>query len=216
MRVEDVMTVEVVTARPDMSLKEAARELAAHGISGMPVLDEAMQVVGVISEADLIAKEAHQPEADGHLLRRLAHHAPSDDERRYDAHSVSAAMTSPAVTIDAYYTLTGAAELMLRRRVNRLPVLRGERLVGIVTRADLVRAFARSDSDVASDVREVVTLQKELGSEYGDVGISIEDGLVTLTGEVRRRTLAETLPGAARGVPGVVGVRSELTWSVDE
>jgi osmotically-inducible protein OsmY len=105
---------------------------------------------------------------------------------------------------------------MLRRRVNRLPVLRGDRLVGIVTRADLVRAFARSDADVVADVREVVALQKELGSEYGDVGISIDEGQVTLTGEVGRRALAETLPWAARGVPGVVAVRSELTWSVDE
>jgi CBS domain-containing protein len=120
------------------------------------------------------------------------------------------------VTVDAYYTLTGAAELMLQRGVNRLPVLRGDSLVGIVTRADLVRAFARSDADVVADVREVVALQKELGSEYGDVGISIDDGQVTLTGEVRRRALAETLPWAARGVPGVVDVRSELTWSVDE
>jgi CBS domain-containing protein len=216
MRVEDVMTAEVVTARPDMTLKEAAREMAAHGISGLPVLDEESRVVGVISEADLIAKEAQHPEANGHLLHRLAHRGPSDEERRYDAHVVSTAMTTPAVTVEAFYTLTGAAELMLQRGVNRLPVLRGDRLVGIVTRADLVRAFARSDADVVADVREVVALQKELGSEYGDVGISIDDGQVTLTGEVRRRALAETLPWAARGVPGVVDVRSELTWSVDE
>jgi CBS domain-containing protein len=216
MRVEDVMTAEVVTARPDMTLKEAAREMAAHGISGLPVLDDELHVVGVVSEADLIAKQAQHPESNGHLLHRLAHREPSDEQRRYDAHVVSAAMTAPAVTVDAYYTLTGAAELMLKRGVNRLPVMRGERLVGIVTRADLVRAFARSDADVVADVREVVALQKELGSEYGPVGISIEEGQVTLTGQVRRRAVAETLPWAARGVPGVVDVRSELTWSVDE
>jgi CBS domain-containing protein len=214
MRVEDVMTTAVVTARPDMTLKEAAREMASHGISGMPVLDEEMHVVGVISEADLIAKQAMEPEVNG--LRRLTHRGPSDEERRYDAHVVGAAMTSPAVTVDAYYTLTGAAELMLSHKVNRLPVLRGERLAGIVTRADLVRAFARSDAEVAADVREVVTLQKELGSEDAPVAISIDEGEVTLTGQVRRRMLAETLPWAARAVPGVVGVRSELTWSVDE
>jgi CBS-domain-containing membrane protein len=125
-------------------------------------------------------------------------------------------MTSPAVTVDAYYTLTGAAELMLRHKVNRLPVLRGDRMAGIVTRADLVRAFARSDDEVIADVREVVNLQRELGSEDGLVTIRIDEGEVTLTGEVRRRLLAETLPWAARAVPGVVGVHSELTWSVDE
>lgn len=91
---------------------------------------------------------------------------PSRSWSRYDAHVVRTAMTSPAVTVDAYYTLTGAAELMLRRGVNRLPVLRGDRLVGIVTRADLVRAFARSDADVIADVREAVDLQRELWSEY--------------------------------------------------
>jgi CBS domain-containing protein len=120
------------------------------------------------------------------------------------------------VTVDAYYTLTGAAELMLRRGVNRLPVLRGDRLVSIVTRADPVRAFARSDADVIADVREAVDLQRELWSEYAPVATSIDEGEVTLTGEVGRRVLAESLPWAARAVPGVVGVRSELTWSVDE
>jgi CBS-domain-containing membrane protein len=125
-------------------------------------------------------------------------------------------MTSPAVTVDAYYTLAGAAELMLSHKVNRLPVVRGDRLVGIVTRADLVRAFARTDEEVVADVREAVAMQRELGSEDAPVSVRIDEGEVTLTGEVRRRLLAETLPWAARAVPGVVGVHSELTWSVDE
>src|SRR5262245_59063032 len=85
MRVQDVMTADVVTARPDMSLKEAARTMTTHGISGMPVLDDEGFVVGVISEADLIAKEAQEPETDGQLLRRLARRGPSDDERRFAA-----------------------------------------------------------------------------------------------------------------------------------
>jgi len=157
--------------------------MAAHGVSGMPVLDEELRVVGVISEADPIAKGAPAPEANGHLLRRLAHSGPSDEERRYDAHVVSTAMTTPAVTVEAFYRLTGAAELMLGRGVNRLPVLRGGRLVGIVTRADLVRAFARADADVIADVREVVDLRRELWCEDAPVAISIDDGEVTLTGE---------------------------------
>jgi CBS domain-containing protein len=216
MRVRDVMTKEVVTARPDMTLKDAAREMAAHGISGMPVVDEEMRVVGVISEADLIAKQIHEPEANGHLLRRLAHRGPTDEERRFNAHLVSAAMTSPAVTVDAYYTLPGAAGEMLEHGVNRLPVLRAGELVGIVTRADLVRAFARADGDVLAEVREAVDLQRELWSDDAPVKISVDDGEVTLTGAVRRRGLAERLPSAARAVPGVVGVRSELTWSDEE
>jgi hypothetical protein len=80
-----------------------------------------MRVIGVISEADLIATEAQEPKASGHLLRRLAQRGPSDEERRYDAHVVSTAMTSPAVTVDAYCTLRCAAELMLRRGVTGFP-----------------------------------------------------------------------------------------------
>jgi CBS domain-containing protein len=216
MRVRDVMTTDVVTARPGMTLKEAAREMAAHGISGMPVIDEELRIVGVISEADLIAKETPEPDVNGHLLRRLAHRGLSDEERRFEARVVSAAMTSPAVTVDAYYTLPGAAGQMLEHGVNRLPVVRAGQLVGIVTRADLVRAFARADGDVLADIREAVALQKELWSEDAPVAISVDEGEVTLTGAVRRRALAERLPSAARAVPGVVGVRSELTWSVDE
>jgi CBS domain-containing protein len=125
-------------------------------------------------------------------------------------------MTSPAVTVDAYYTLPGAAGEMLEHGVNRLPVLRAGELVGIVTRADLVRAFARADGDVLAEVREAVDLQRELWSDDAPVEISVDDGEVTLTGAVRRRGLAERLPSAARAVPGVVGVRSELTWSDEE
>jgi osmotically-inducible protein OsmY len=89
-------------------------------------------------------------------------------------------------------------------------------VIGIVTRADIVRAFARPDDDVIADVREIVSLQKELWSEDAPVAISVEEGEVTLSGQVRRRALAERLPGAVRMVPGVVDVCAELTWSVDE
>jgi CBS domain-containing protein len=216
MRVQDVMTTDVVTARPDMTLKEVARQMAAHGVSGMPVLDDEMHLVGVISEADLIAKEAPEPVANGHLLGRLAHRGPTDEERRFDARLVRDAMTSPAVTVEPYYTLPGAADRMIKRGINRLPVLRRGRVIGIVTRADIVRAFARPDDDVIADVREIVSLQKELWSEDAPVAISVEEGEVTLSGQVRRRALAERLPGAVRMVPGVVDVCAELTWSVDE
>jgi osmotically-inducible protein OsmY len=83
-------------------------------------------------------------------------------------------------------------------------------------RADLVRAFARSDADVMADVREAVNLQRALWSEYAPVATSIDDGAVTLTGEVGRRALAESLLRAVRAVPGLVAVRSALTWSFDE
>jgi CBS domain-containing protein len=213
MRVEDVMTREVATARADMSLKEAAREMTARGISGMPVVDDDGHVIGVISEADLLAKERHAPEHNGGALRRLRRQSETDEERRFEARLVGAAMTTPAITVAAYCPVTGAAERMLEGGINRLPVIRRNRLIGIVTRADLVRAFARSDRELDADVRAMVELQKELAGDRSPIQVGISEGEVTLSGEVRLRSQADVIARTVRSVPGVVGVNSELTWT---
>jgi CBS domain-containing protein len=216
MRVEDVMTRDVATARADMSLKEAAREMTARGISGMPVVDDDGHVIGVISEADLLAKERHAPEHNGGALRRLRHREETDEERRFAARLVGAAMTTPAITVAAYCTVTGAAERMLDQRVNRLPVIGRNSLIGIVTRADLVRAFARSDGELVADVREMVELQKELAGDRSPIQVAISEGVVTLSGKVRLQSQADIIARAVRSVPGVVDVSSELTWTEPE
>jgi CBS domain-containing protein len=213
MRVEDVMTRDVATARADMSLKEAAREMTERGISGMPVIDDDGQVIGVISEADLLGKERHAPEHNGSALRRLRRRSETDEERRFDARLVGAAMTTPAITVAAYCPVTGAAERMLERGINRLPVIRRNRLIGIVTRADLVRAFARSDHELEADVREMVELQKELAGDRSPIEVGVSDGEVTLSGEVRLQSQAEIIARTVRSVPGVVGVSSKLSWT---
>jgi osmotically-inducible protein OsmY len=105
---------------------------------------------------------------------------------------------------------------MLERSVNRLPVVHDGRLVGIVTRADLVRAFARSDEEIAGEIRKQVALQEGLWLDEGNVEVQVAAGETTLTGSVRRRTDAEVLPKVIEKVPGVVSVRSELSWSADE
>jgi CBS domain-containing protein len=104
---------------------------------------------------------------------------------------------------------------MLERRVNRLPVLAGERLVGIVTRADLVRAFKRPDEEIA---REIVddAIGESLWVSRDDVTVDVKDGEVTLRGEVQARTDAQLLVRFVSMVPGVVGVSSELTWRTDD
>jgi CBS domain-containing protein len=105
---------------------------------------------------------------------------------------------------------------MLEHGVNRLPVLQRGRLIGIVTRADLVRAFARSADEVLADAREEVEFHQKLNNDPGSVVVEIHEGEVVLTGSVRRRSDADILPRLVRSVPGVVDVRSELRWSEDQ
>jgi CBS domain-containing protein len=213
MRVEDVMTRDVATARAEMTLKEAARGMAARGISGMPVVDEDGSVIGVISEADLLGKERDEPERNGGALGRFRQRGETDEGRRFAARLVGAAMTTPAITVAPYCPVTIAADRMLEAGINRLPVIRRDTLIGIVTRADLVRAFARSDSELEADVREMVELQKELGGDRRPIQVAIRDGEVRLTGEVRRQSQADVIAKVVRSVPGVVAVSSDLTWA---
>jgi len=213
-RVKDVMTRDVVTVTPDTSLKDVARKLVELGISGTPVVDDDGSIVGVISEADLLTKERREPE-DGGALARLMRRADPAEKAKYAARTAREAMTSPAITIEGYWTIPTAAQVMLDRSVNRLPVVRQGRLVGVVTRADLVRAFARSDEEIAREVREQIAPDAMwLGN--GTVGVRVEGGETALTGGMRRRRDAELLPKIVAAVPGVVGVRSELTRTEDE
>ena len=216
MRVEDVMTVDVATVRPETSLKDMARELSGRGISGMPVVDDDGQVIGVISEADVLAKEQFAPEQRAGVVARLLNRDEREEPGKPGARVVMEAMTSPAISIERHWPVAIAAEQMIERGVNRLPVVQQGRLVGIVTRADLVRAFARSDEQIAGDVRELVALQQELWRDEQPIEVGIDAGEVTLAGEVRRRDEAAILSKMVRTVPGVVSVRSDLTWSEED
>jgi CBS domain-containing protein len=212
MRVLDVMTTDVAAARPDMTLKDAAAVLLERGVSGMPVLDDGGEVVGVISEGDILAKALPEPERGGSALARLLRRADPDDQRRLEARVVGDAMTAPAITIEAHWPVAEAAEQMHERKVNRLPVVEQGRLVGLVSRADLVRAFARSDDEITAELRDLVALQQEMWRDERPVGIAVTHGEVVLSGEVKHSDEAEILGKMVRTVPGVVGVRSELTW----
>lgn len=215
MRVQDVMTTDVATAEPGTPLKDVARELVELRISGMPVVD-GEEVVGVISEADLLAKEAGETHRRTGALGRLLDHAHPDEDLKLGARLAGEAMTAPAVTVEPYWTISTAANLMLERGINRLPVVQQGRLVGIVTRADLVRAFARSDAEIEREIREQLEFQQALWLDGRPVEVQVRDGEVVLTGRVEQRTHADLLPKVIGSVPGVVGVRSELVWSEDD
>jgi CBS domain-containing protein len=206
--VKDVMTTSVVAVREDADFKEMVHALRSRRISAFPVIDAAGRVIGVVSEADLLVKEA-TPELPQGLVR-LAWRL----KDRSKAAGVTAAevMTKPAVTIGQHATVAEAARIMQSRRVKRLPVVDDDgRLRGIVSRADLLSVFERPDQEIRNEVvKGVVCGQFCLDPEL--LVVTVKSGIVTITGSVQRRADALSLLGEVRHVEGVVGVRDRLSY----
>ncbi|MER3410401.1 MAG: hypothetical protein C4305_05890 [Thermoleophilia bacterium] len=214
MRVEQVMTKDVKTVTPDTPLREVARILAESKISGIPVVEDG-KLVGVVSEADILVKERGERPGRGGLLGLLVDEG-RELETKLQARTAGEAMTSPAITIEPKRTVTEAAATMVEKKVNRLPVVDDEgNLVGIVTRADLVRAFVRSDEEIAREIREDVVF-RTLWIPPEQVEVEVEKGVVTLRGHVENRSDAELLAKFVQRVPGVIAVESSLTWEDED
>ncbi|MDR6975947.1 CBS domain-containing protein [Streptomyces sp. 3330] len=212
-----LMVGDVVTARCDTPFKEVVRLLEEHRISGLPVVDGNRKVIGVISESDLVLRQAHRPGSDGigARLRRLlggrARHAAGSRAR-----TAGAMMSAPAVTARADATVSEAARLMTRHRVERLPVVDEEgSLVGIVTRGDLLRVFLRSDEEIRRDVRQEVFVNT-LWLAPHTVEATVRDGVVTLTGQLERRSEIPIAVGMTRRLDGVVDVVDHLSYRLDD
>jgi CBS-domain-containing membrane protein len=212
--VQDVMTREVVAVRGATPFKELVRLLNEHRITALPVLEDAGRVVvGVVSETDLALKEVAP-------LREQ--HAPVFEtaERwteRAKAASLTAAdlMTTPAVTAGPDELVVVAARRMHDRDVKRLPVMdHGGVLVGIVTRADLLKVFLRSDEELRFDVLDHVAGEL-LRLPPGMVDVEVDEGVVRLTGRVPRRSQAQALAALTQQVDGVVAVETRLEWQID-
>ena len=212
-RVGEVMTRDVVSATPDTPLKDVAAVLVERGVSGLPVCDADGAVVGVLSEADLLVKQGGSPERSGGLFAWLVETSSAPDLAKLRAHTAGEAMTSPAVTVETASPVSEAARTMVSLGVNRLPVVEDGRLVGIVTRADLVRLFTRSDEEIARDIRQDVVKRLWIAPER--IEVEVEQGEVVLRGEADTEVEAELLLKRIPLVAGVVGVRSELSWAVD-
>jgi CBS domain-containing protein len=215
MKVKDVMTTEVCTIGADAPLKDAAARMAELRISGLPVVAADGSVIGVLSEGDIILKEAGSGPKPG-LLERLFTIPAPELQAKLAATTVGEAMTSPAVTIAAERPVSAAAATMLEQGFKRLPVVDGAgTLVGIVTRSDLVRAFVRSDEEIAREIRENV-IRRALWIDPEEIEVTVERGEVRLAGEVESRTEAALIPGFVERVPGVVSVLSKLRWPDDD
>ena len=212
MKVAQIMTREVASVLPETPLRDVAALLTARRISGVPVRNEEGTLLGVVSESDILRQEqGAPPERDG-LLGWLLE---ADVARRYlNARTAGEAMTAPARTVKPSTEVAAAARIMIEESIKRLPVVEDDQLVGIVTRADLVRAYHRTDAEIADEIAGDVLLRTLWIADAVDVRVT--DGEVTLAGEVETRTQADLVETYVRRVPGVVDVRCELDWRVDD
>ena len=209
--VRDVMTRKVVTATPSTSWKDAVRLIEDARVHALPVVEDG-RVVGVVAESDLLLKEEMLT---GPLTMRSISRQARRDRIRARATTVGQMMTKPAVTIDPDAQLGTAARLLHRRRIGRLPVLDVRHvLVGIVTRSDLLRVFLRDDAEILDEVNQVIAkLAPQVGA--GLTG-AVADGVVTLSGDVARLSMAQSVLNEVRLIGGVVAIDDRTMAQFDD
>jgi CBS domain-containing protein len=213
-KVRDVMTAEVITARDDASLAEIAATLSGHRISAVPIVDRFDTVVGLASSTDLRDKiDIGEPERSRRVgwWRRWV---PSS--LRWPAGTAVQVMSAPPLTIGPDASLPAAARVMYRSNVGRLLVVDDNgRLRGIVSRSDLLKVHGRLDAVIRDEVMQRV-LRRTLMIEPGTVQVTVDDGVVTLTGRTARRTTALAAVGLTEAVAGVTAVVARLTFDTDD
>ncbi|WP_407836581.1 CBS domain-containing protein [Streptomyces sp. DSM 116496] len=188
-QVGEAMTADVVSVDRSATFREIAKLLADYDITGLPVVDEDDRVVGIVSESDLLARKAL---------------------------TAADIMSAPAVTVHAQESASEAGQLMTRLGLQRLPVTdEQERLIGIVTRRDLLRVFLRPDADIRRQVSEDV-LSGNIGAPTGAVDIHVLDGVVTLAGRLERQSQVPLALRLTARLDGVVAVVDELTARTDD
>ena len=206
--VRDVMTTHVVAVRLNATYKDMAARLREFRVSAFPVLDDNNKVVGVVSEADLLTKEALEYSVPG-LMGGILH-----GRERAKAAAVIAAdlMTKPAVTIGPREPVSHAARLMYSRKLKRLPVVDDEgRLVGIVTRADVLGVYSRPDAEIRNGIIENIIVGLML-MDPAHFSVTVKDGVVTVEGKPENASVGRDLIQEIRHVEGVVAVRDRLSY----
>ena len=212
--VKDVMTTTVVAVRETAGYKHIVSAMRRHGVSAFPVLDADDHVIGVISEADLLLKEVGPEPFTGPAESVLATGRRGE---RAKAAGLTAAelMTRPAVTIGSDASVADAAKLMYARRVRRLPVVEDDgRLVGIVSRVDVLSVFDRPDSQIRDEVMKKV-IAGEFALDPHAFDVTVKSGIVTITSHVERPAIAPELVEVIRHVEGVVDVRDRISYPTE-
>jgi CBS domain-containing protein len=209
--VKDVMATKVVAVRENASYKEILTAMGSFRISACPVLDSEGQVIGVVSEADLLPKEIGQEpfSGPGRLLRSSGRHG---ELAKAAALTAAELMSTPPITIGPEASVTEAARQMHECGVKRLPVVNeAGRLIGIVSRIDVLRIFARPDAQIRDEViHEVIAGKFRL--DPGTFEVTVAAGIVTVTGQASDPVLVPGLVSAIRQVEGVIDVRDKIGY----
>lgn len=203
LRVRDVMSADPVVFTESTPLTSAAQILFACDISGAPVVSATGRLVGVLSERDLLDKEAPSPTGLGRAARQVA--------RRHDAHTVGEACTRPALTTSADALVHAAAGLMRDRAIGRLVVVDGSEITGIVTRHDILKALIRSDRELQAAADAIIS-----AAPAEQVHATVNWGEVTLSGVCATRRQANDLANQISEVDGLVAVKDQLGWEYDD
>ena len=209
--VGDVMTREVVTVTADAGFRQIADLLVSRRLSAVPVVDAEGVVLGVVSEADLLLKLEYADRLPHHPLatrRTRVIRRKAGSERAIDL------MTAPAISVGPEVSVSRAARMLEAARVKRLPVVNEQsRLVGIVSRRDLVRTYVRTDAQLQTSVREMLNA---LWIDPATVAAECAAGVVRFTGHVDRRSTAEMIANVIRSTAGVVDVVNQLSFDYDD
>jgi CBS-domain-containing membrane protein len=213
--VSALMSRDVATVREDTPFHEIAKVLADRRVSAVPVVDADRRVLGVVSEADLLHKVefADDPGEGAGILERRAHRLARHKATGQVAKDL---MTEPAVTVPEGTTVVKAARLLESSGVKRMPVVNDlGRLVGIVSRGDLLKIYLRPDAEIRAEIVEQV-LRRLLWIGSTEVSVRVNDGVVTVAGELDQRSLIDIVVRLVGAVDGVVEVEDKLTWRIDD
>ncbi|KOV49922.1 inosine-5'-monophosphate dehydrogenase [Streptomyces sp. AS58] len=209
----ELMTRDVVRARRDTPFKEIARLLADNDVTALPVVDDMDRPVGVVSEADLLRKSADQADPSGRIP---VPNLEAWERAKAEGSRAEELMSAPAVCARPDWSVVEAARLMETQRVKRLPVVDDtDRLLGVVSRGDLLRIFLRRDDAIRDEITQDV-LWRTMGLAPSQVTIDVRKGQVVLGGSVEFRSLIPVIERLCRSVDGVVSVTEHIEYTTDD
>ncbi|GII05997.1 CBS domain-containing protein [Planobispora takensis] len=213
--VADVMTKDVLTVTAQTPFKDIVAAFADRAVSGAPVVDDAGHVVGIVTEADLLRKEEFK-DAPEERHRLFEHRRDRLTRRKARGDTAAELMTTPVMTVAPDTVIPAASRLIAEHGVKRLPVVdEAGRLVGIVSRADLLKMFLAPDDQIRRKVIDEVVV-RTLWEDPRKVSVDVRDGVVTLEGQIELKSLIPFAERLTLSVDGVVDVVSRLTYEHDD